>query len=234
MEIEQGNVLRCIVDKISGTTVFVDIEGVEKKGTINLSEVAPGRIRNLRDYVVPKKTIFCKVLRMSQDHIELSLRRVTPKEKKEAMDQHKLEKSCESILKTVLNEKTKNILEEINKEENIYTFLENAKEDTRNLERFVSKEECAKILEILNTQKQKTVFLKKEISLKSTKPNGLTLIKNVLEKEKEIEVLYLGSGKYSLKTEEKDLKKADNKLVKFIKEIEEYSKKEGIDFKEKE
>jgi translation initiation factor 2 alpha subunit (eIF-2alpha) len=234
MEIEQGNVLRCTVDNISGTTVFVDIDGVEKKGTINLSEVAPGRIRNLRDYVVPKKTIFCKVLRVSQENVELSLRRVTPKEKKEVMDQYKLEKSCESILKTVLKEKTKKILEEIKKEENIYSFLENAKENPKELEKFVSKDECSKILEILNIQKQKTVFLKKEIILKSTKPNGLNLIKKILEKEKEIEVTYLGSGKYSLKTEEKDLKKADNKLVKFIKEIEEYSKKEGIDFKEKE
>lgn len=97
MEIEIGDILICAVEKIAGTTVFVEIEGSDKRGTIILSEIAAGRIRNLRDYVVPKKTIVCKVLRVSKDHVELSLRRVKEKEKKEILEISKVEKGYEEF-----------------------------------------------------------------------------------------------------------------------------------------
>ena len=99
MEIEPGDILICNVEKIVGTTVFVEIVGTKMPGTIILSEIAAGRIRNLRDYVVPKKTIICKVLRIMNDHIELSLRRVKEKEQKEVLEKNKLEKSYINILK---------------------------------------------------------------------------------------------------------------------------------------
>ena len=55
--LEEGDMTLCTVDRIAGTVVFVKIEGEEREGSIILSEIAPGRIRNLRDYVIPKKKI---------------------------------------------------------------------------------------------------------------------------------------------------------------------------------
>ena len=112
IELEVGDVVLCTVDRIVGTVVFVKIEG-DGEGSIITSEIAPGRIRNIRDYVVPKKKIVCKVLRITGDRIDLSLRRVTPKEQKEVKEQYKQEKSSESILKSVLGDKTSKIIEEI-------------------------------------------------------------------------------------------------------------------------
>ena len=105
MEFEVGDIVLCTVDKIAGTTVFVNINGATEQGYISLSEIAPGRIRNIRDYVVPKKVIICKILKVSGRTIELSLRRVTPKEQKTLREKSKLERSYKSILKTILNEK---------------------------------------------------------------------------------------------------------------------------------
>ena len=76
-ELEEGEIVLCTVDKIIGTTVFVKIEG-NGEGTITTSEIAPGRIRNLRDYVSPGRKIVCKVLRVDVNKISLSLRRVWP------------------------------------------------------------------------------------------------------------------------------------------------------------
>ena len=77
MELEEGDVVLCTVERIVGTIVFVRIKG-DGEGSITMSEIAPGRIRNLRDYVVPKKKIVCKVLRISPNrNTDLSLRRVT-------------------------------------------------------------------------------------------------------------------------------------------------------------
>ena len=86
MEFEEGDIVLCTVERIEGTNVFVSIEG-NGEGSIMTSEIAPGRIRNLRDYVVPKKKIVCKILRVSGNRIDLSLRRVTQKEQKEVLEQ---------------------------------------------------------------------------------------------------------------------------------------------------
>ena len=96
---EVGDLVLCTVDRVVGTVVFVKIEGQGKEveGSITFSEVAPGRIRNIRDYVVPKKKIVCKILRMLNGNIDLSLRRVTQKERKEVLEGESLGKSYTSI-----------------------------------------------------------------------------------------------------------------------------------------
>ena len=55
MELKENDLVLCAVDRIVGTIVFVKIEGEKKEGSIILSEIAPGRIRNLREYVIQKK-----------------------------------------------------------------------------------------------------------------------------------------------------------------------------------
>ena len=47
---------------------------------------------------------------------------------------------------------------------------------------------------------------------------------------KDIEVNYISAGKYTLKTEGNDLKKADNKLKEILQEIEKKAKKSDISF----
>ena len=56
MALEEGEIIFCTVNKIVGTTVFVSIDG-NGDGSLSFSEVAAGRIRNIRDYIVPKKKI---------------------------------------------------------------------------------------------------------------------------------------------------------------------------------
>ena len=225
--LEVGDIVLCAVDRIVGTVVFVKMDdGTE--ASIILSEIAPGRIRNLRDYVIPKKRIVCKVLRVSKDRVDLSLRRVTLKEKKEILEQESQGKSYRSILKTILGEKAEKVIEEISKEDEISEFLQKAKEDSKKLERLVGKKDSEKILEILKSQKQKKFIIKKEIHMKILKPNGLELIKKILN-TKEAEIRYISGGKYSIKKESKDLKSADNKLREIILEIEKEAKKHNAE-----
>ena len=234
MELEIGDIVLCTVDKIVGTIVFVKIEGEKREGSIILSEIAPGRIRNLRSHVVPKKQIVCKVLRISQDRIDLSLRRVTQKEKKEVMEQFKQEKSYQSLLKSVLGEKAKEIVKKIKEKESLYDFLEEAKKDSKNLEKIAGKEDSKKILEIIKAQKTKKARIKKEINLTTSQPDGLELIKKILGKIKDAKTSYISAGKYSIKTEAEDIKKADNKLKEILKDLEEDAKKQEMEFSVKE
>src|SRR3972149_5802351 len=106
MEIKENDIVLCTVRKIDGTVVFLDIEECNLMGSMILSEVAAGRIRNLGFYVSPRKKIVCKVLKVYRDHIELSLRRVTAKEREEVLDRHKKERAIRKILDSVVKDST--------------------------------------------------------------------------------------------------------------------------------
>ncbi|OGJ12995.1 hypothetical protein A3K82_01075 [Candidatus Pacearchaeota archaeon RBG_19FT_COMBO_34_9] len=231
--LEVGDFVLCTVDRIVGTIVFVkiDLDRKEVEGSIVMSEVAPGRIRNIRDYVVPKKKIVCKVLRISaQGNIDLSLRRVTQKEKKEVLEQAQQEKNYIGILKGILKEKADEAINKISKEKNVFLFLEDAKSNPEKLERIIGKENSKKILDILNTQKKKKRIIKREIHLSSIKPDGMTLIKKILGIFKGINIKYLSAGRYNLEIESDNLKTADKNMKKIIEDIEKESKRAGVEF----
>jgi translation initiation factor 2 alpha subunit (eIF-2alpha) len=230
MELEPGELVLCTVERIEKTIVFVRIDD-DGEGSIIVSEIAPGRIRNIRNYVVPKKKIVCKVLRVSQrGNVELSLRRVTPKEKKEVMEEYKQEKSYVKIIGSVLGENTKKVIEDIIKKERLYDFINEGKKDPKKIEEVFGKKDSAKILEILLSQKQKKAIIKKEISLVSYEPNGLELIKGVLDRIKDANAKYISAGKYSIIIESEDMKNAGKKSKDVLNEIEEDSKKQGVLF----
>ena len=232
--LEEGEMVLCTVDRIAGTVVFVKIEGEEREGSIILSEIAPGRIRNLREYVIPKKKIVCKVLKTSGGTISLSLRRVTLKEKNEVLEAHNQERSYMSILKSVLKEKATAVIDKITKEEKLFDFFEETRKNPKKLEDLIGKEDAKKILNIVLEQKKKITIIKRTISLKTQEPNGIYLLKSVLESPGEIEVKYLSAGKYSFKIETEDGKKGDQKLKVFLDGVEKKAKETGVQFEVKE
>jgi translation initiation factor 2 alpha subunit (eIF-2alpha) len=235
MEYEEGDLVPGIVEKIRGTTIFVKLpQG--KQGTLVFSEVSPGRIRNIRDYVFPGKQIVCKILNLSKDHISLSIRRVSKKEEQEIKKQIKLEKSFKAILRTVLEkDKATEMINKIQEETRVYDFLQESRENPKKLETIISKEKAEKILGIINSQKKKNSVVKKEFFLISIHSNGLTEIKEILGNLKDCEIRYLSAGKYLLKTEDKDLKNADRKAEEILENIKKKAKEKDLDydFKEK-
>ena len=76
---EEDELVMCTVTQVQFHSVFVTLDEYDKGGMIHISEVSPGRIRNIRDFVREGKKIVCKVLRVNEEkgHIDLSLRRVT-------------------------------------------------------------------------------------------------------------------------------------------------------------
>ena len=63
---EVNEIVVCTVRKIYGNSTFVYLTEYEKEGVLTISEIAAGRIRNLRDHVVEDKTIICKILRVDK------------------------------------------------------------------------------------------------------------------------------------------------------------------------
>lgn len=233
-ELEQGDIVLCTVERIAGTIVFVKIDKTGQEASIILSEIAPGRIRNLREYVVPKKKIVCKVLRIVNNQIHLSLRRVSQKEQKQVKEEFKQEQSYKNILKTILEKDAEKLISKIQEKNSLFDFFEQAKKDSKELEKLISKKDSKKILEIISKQKQKKIILKKQIKLTSQEPDGLSSIKKIFKKIKGAKIKYISAGKYSLILEDKDAKSADKKINSAIKEIETQAKKNNMEFSVKE
>ena len=62
---EENEVILCTVKKILPHSIFVDLDEYEnKEGLIHISEISPGRVRNIRDFVKEGKKIGWKVLKL--------------------------------------------------------------------------------------------------------------------------------------------------------------------------
>ena len=57
---EEEELVLCTVLSVYHHSVFVKLDEYDKKGLIHISEVSPGRIRNIRDYVVEGKKLYVK------------------------------------------------------------------------------------------------------------------------------------------------------------------------------
>lgn len=116
---EAGDLLLCTVKKILFHSIFVDLDEYEgKEGMIHISEIAPGRIRNIRDYVKEDKKIICKVLKVDEDknYIDLSLRRVRTGARATKNNEYKQEQKAEKLLEQTgkrLNFDLKEIYEQV-------------------------------------------------------------------------------------------------------------------------
>lgn len=226
MNLEEGQIVLCTVTKIIGTTVFVRLDQYGTEGAIMTSEIAPGRIRNLRDYVVPNKKIVCKILRIDKrGQIDLSLRRVSSKERREALEGYQKEKSFEAALKTILATPDETI-KKIKEKYLLVEFLESAKDNPQLLDSYMSRQESEKILNILNAKKEKEVSVKKKFSLSSKEENGIVKIKEILPKE----ATYIAAGKYALTIKDKNYKDANTRLNTLMTEIEKKAKQEKCFF----
>ena len=224
MKYNEGDLVICTVKDIVKTTVFVETEeGV--KGSLVFSEIAPGRIRNIRDYVVPNKVVVCKILSISDNHLFLSLRRVKDKDKKELIEVFKREKSLEGVVKKILGEKAHETIKKIKQNEGLNVVFS---ENSGLLEKYFSKQEIEKLNKIVWEKAKKEVEIKKEFFLNSRQPDGILKIKRLLSEHENI--YYLGGSKFIIKIKSKDPKHTDTEINKIIENIEKNSKKEKCDF----
>lgn len=229
MELEEGEIVLCTVERIDKANVFVKIDN-NGEGTITMSEIASGRIRNIRDYVVPKKRIVCKILKISHNRIELSLRRVSQKEREEILNQEKQERNYMSLIKAVTKEKSQEIIDKIKEKNNLIEFIQESIESPKELEKICGKENANKIIDVIKNQKQTKSIIKKEFKLKSTAPNGIKLIKDLLLEIEKGEIKYISAGRYSIKIENKDKKTAGKEIQGILEQIEKKAKAKNMEF----
>lgn len=217
---KENEIVLCTVSRIFPTTVFCTLEN-GNEGVIPISEIAPGRIRNIRDHVKEGKKVACKVLRVDEEkgHITLSLRRATLREKKEKIEQYKKANNAQAILKT-FDSKTKikideSVLEEIKEKHNsLFDFFQNSLEDKNKLSELKIKD--SKKIDVLfdlikERVKPKKVKVSLILEIKTSLPDGVEKIKQILNTKK-ISVKYISAPLYKLELESENAKEAEKIL----------------------
>jgi len=230
---EEGELVLCTVQKILGTTIFVRIEDHDLTGTIATSEIASGRIRNIRDYVVPNKKIVCKVLRINQEkeNIDLSLRRVSQKDQKEILQKYSKEKASAAIIEMVAKDKKDEIISNVKKEYRFLAdFIDDLPANPELFEKFNIQQYKEKLLDVIKERvKEKKIKIKSKISLSSFASDGVESIRSILDiKEPGVEINYISAPLYSISVESKNYKDANKKITDILNRITEAAKKKNV------
>ncbi len=239
---EEDELVMCTVTKVQFHSVFANLDGYGKSGMIHISEVSPGRIRNIRDYVKEGKKVVCKVLRinMEKGHIDLSLRRVTETQRRSKVDEIKQEQKAEKILEFVakgLNLDVKKLFEEIitnisKKYDSLYEFFQQIVTDSNAIKDAGIDAKTTKKLEeaVKSRIKEVSVRIEGKLKLTSYALNGVDVVKEALKKAAEsgkesISIKYLGAGSYNLVVNAKDYKEAEKLLEDALEKALEYVRK---------
>lgn len=239
---EEDELVMCTVTKVQFHSVFATLDEYGTSGMIHISEVSPGRIRNIRDYVREGKKVVCKVLRINKErgHIDLSLRRVTETQKKNKVDEVKQQQKAEKILEFVskgLNQDVKKLFEDLmenisEKYTSLYEFFQQVvSEDNAIKDAGIDTKTEKKLEEAIKSRiKEISVKIEGKLKLTSFARNGVDIIKEALKKaeeagKKNLSIKYLGAGSYSVVVNAKDYKKAEKILEEVTETALEHVKK---------
>ncbi len=238
---EEEEIVLCKVTQILPNSVFVELVEYEKQGMVHISEIAPGRIRNLREYVSVGREIVCKVLRINRErgHIDLSLRRVNSTQRAEKLEEIKQEIKAETLIKNIAKklkmpapELYTAVASKVLKE---YAYLSQCFKDivtgTVNLEKVGLEKSLTQEITtaVLDKFKPSKIELKGEIKLQTYASAGLDKIKSTLQAienlSSSLRISYLGAGRYKLTLEDADYKPAEKKITQVQQILEQFTDK---------
>lgn len=228
---QEGELVIATVTKIHYHSIFCNLDEYKGvSGMLHISEVAPGRIRNINEYVKEGKVIIVKVLRVDENkgHVDLSLRRVTEAQRKQKAASRKRQALVENIITQV--SKTANIeekdvykqLEPLGEIEDVYdAFVEVVEqEDDLSSLNFDSNIQEVLVEAIQERIKPKQVSIKSNITIKSYAPDGAEQIRKAFSNvPKEVDVYYSGAGVYTTTITAKEYKVAEETQKGFLQQL---------------
>jgi len=230
---EPGDLVLVSVQRITDYGAYVTLDEYGKEGLLHISEVSSGWVRNIRDFVREGQKIVLKVLRVNTEkgHIDLSLRRVSRRERREKVLSSKMERKADSILRSV-SEKLKMPPEEVHaktgalieeKFGGIYEGLEKAAREGPEplIEAGLPNNLATTIAEVAKEKiRLPMVKVKGTIELQSIKPEGAAHIREALLSAQKIDkpegvkinLYVVAAPKYAIEVLAEDYKEAEKIL----------------------
>jgi translation initiation factor 2 subunit 1 len=236
---EVGDLVIATIETVTDYGAYAKLDEYNKRGLLHVSEISSSWIRNIRDFVREGQKMVLKVLRVDTEkgHIDLSLRRVTKREKIEKILSWKKERKAEALLREVAEkvglsdeevyEKAGVLVEE---KYGLYEGFEKVvKEDTEVLTKIGVPESLAKAFAEVAEERihVKMVKVKGTLEIRCMKPNGVKIIKDSFldakkaEKTKDADVRFyvVAAPKYSVEVLAENYKRAEEVLQKVAQSV---------------
>lgn len=230
---EPGDLVLASVQRITDYGAYVTLDEYGKEGLLHISEISSGWVRNIRDFVREGQKVVLKVLRVNteKEHIDLSLRRVSRRERREKVLSSKMERKADSLLRSVseklkippeeVHTKTGALMEE--KFGGIYEGLERAAREGPEplIEAGIPKDLATTIAEVAKEKiRLPLVKVKGIMELRCMKPKGAVHIRDALLSVQKVEkpegarinVYVVAAPKYAIEVLAEDYKEADKIL----------------------
>jgi translation initiation factor 2 subunit 1 len=231
---EYGDLVIATIEKVMDYGAYAKLEEYNKQGLLHISEIASGRIRKIRDYVRENQKMVLKVIRVNVEkgQINLSLRRVTKRERIEKNKSWKKDRKGEALLNEVAEkvglskhevyQKAGVILEE---KYGLYEGFEKVvKEGVAVLTDLDIPEDLAKVIAQVAEDriKIKMVTVRGVLEVRCMKPNGVKCIQDALinakksqkTKDTKIEFYVIAAPRYSVEVSADTWKRAEEFLEK--------------------
>ena len=229
---EHGDLVIATIETVTDYGAYAKLDEYNKRGLLHVSEIASSWIRNIRDFVREGQKVVLKVLRvdLEKGHIDLSLRRVTKREKIEKIKVWKQDRKAETLLRNVaekLGLSTEEVYAKagalIEEKYGLYEGFEKAvKEGPEVLTKIGVPENFAKAFAAVAEERiqVKMVKVKGLLEIRCMKPNGVKVIKDAFlkakktEKTKAAEVRFyvIAAPKYSVEVSAENYKRAEEAL----------------------
>jgi len=236
---EYGELVIATIEKVMDYGAYANLEEYNRQGLLHISEISSGRVRKIRDYVREKQKMVLKVIRVNVEkgQINLSLRRVTKRERIEKNKSWKRNRKGEALLNEVAEkvglpvhevyQKAGLILEQ---KYGLYEgFEEVVKEGIEILTKLDISEDLAKVIAQVAEDriKIKMVKVKGVIEVRCSKPNGVKCIQDAFidagkshrAKDAKIEFYVIATPKYSVEVSADNWKRAEELFEKVCKSV---------------
>jgi translation initiation factor 2 subunit 1 len=231
---ESGDLVIATIESVMDYGAYANLDEYSKRGFLHISEISSARIRNIRDFVREKQKMVLKVLRVvpEKGHVDLSLRRVTKRERIEKIKAWKKDRKGDVLLAVVAErvglplhevyQKAGVILEE---KFGLYEGFEKVfKDGPESLTKLGIPEDMAKIFAQVAEERIhiKLVKVRGVLEIRCMKPNGVKIIKDAFletkkaqkSKDAKVEFGVIAAPRYSIEVSADNWKRAEELIEK--------------------
>ncbi len=236
---EIGDLVMATIQEVTDFGAYVKLDEYDKRGLLHVSEISSSWIRNIRDFVREGQKAVLKVLRvdMEKRHIDVSMRRVTKREKIDKVMAWKKERKAEALIRGVAEKtgvSTEQIYEKagalMEKEYGLYEgFEKTVREGAEVLTKMGVPENLATAIFEVGQERIHVPMVKVNgiVELHCMKPNGVNLIKEAFLNAKKTEkprgaklrFYVVAAPKYCIEVMAENYKQAEEILQKVAENI---------------
>ena len=232
-----GDFVLIKISKIMPYGAYCSLTEYNLDAYLPISEISSGWIKNIHEFIKEGQQDVAKVIFVDKEKkaVDISLKKVNPNEKKEKINEYRLEKRAEglfnqAIIATKNNDKKPEIISKLSTKAPTYTEIINDSYSDKDYLTSLLGETLSKALHeiVVKNTKPKVCKVSYVVDMKTTDTkSGVSTIKTIFSDIESlgVKVLYLGAPKYRLIAEDSTYPNAEAKIKKAQKVFEKNSKK---------